>query len=352
MNISTLIRSPAIDLDSLRLRRPGNLWLPGGLILLSLIVAMLAGMPGAWAQGGGQRYPTRPIHVVVPFVAGGPSDIIARLLSQRIGERLGQPVVVENRPGASANLGTEQVAKAPGDGYTLLLGSTYIVVNPSLFKDLRYDVLRDLTPVALADLKPMVLIASPQFAPSTLQEVIAAARAQPGKINFASPGSGTLPHLAGELLNTAAGIRLVHVPYKGITPAQTDIMGGQVQLMFDAVASAMPSIRSGKLKAIAVPNRTRHPLLPGVPSAVEAGLPELDLIAWDGFFAPSSTPLATVERLYDVINAVINSPETREKMSSLGAMIPQDTRAQFVARVRDEIRKWAEVVRASGARAD
>lgn len=316
-----------------------------GAMLLALVLP-------AQAQGPAAPYPSKPIHTIVPFVAGGPSDTVARLLAPGIAQRLGQPLVIENRPGASANLGTELVAKAPGDGYTMLLASTYIVVNPSLFKELRYDVLRDLTPVAIADVKPMVLVASPGFAANTLRELVAAARARPGTIHCASPGNGTLPHLSCELLNTSAGIRLVHVPYKGIPPAQTDLMGGQVQVMFDAVTSALPHIRAGRLKAIAVPDGVRYPVLPDVPTTAEAGVPGVQLVAWDGYFVPASTPPAIVERLHQAIRGAIADPAISAKMTSMGMILSSESREQFAARVRDEIKKWQEVVRASGARAD
>jgi tripartite-type tricarboxylate transporter receptor subunit TctC len=306
----------------------------------------------AQAQGPAAPYPSKPIRTIVPFVAGGPSDTVARLLAPGIAQRLGQPLVIDNRPGASANLGTELAAKAAGDGYTVLLASTYIVVNPSLFKELRYDVLRDLTPVAIADVKPMVLVASPSFAANNLKELIAAAQARPGTIHFASPGNGTLPHLAGELLNTSAGIRLVHVPYKGIPPAQADLMGGQVQVMFDAVTSALPHIRAGRLKAIAVPDSVRYPVLPDVPTAAEAGVPGVQLVAWDGYFVPVSTPRAIVERLGQAIAGAIADPEISAKMTSMGMIISKESSEQFATRVRDEIKKWQAVVRASGARAD
>ena len=319
----------------------------GALTFLALLLAL-----PAQAQSPVGTYPNRPIKVIVPFVAGGPADTVARLLAPGIGGRLGQALVIENRPGASGNLGTENVAKSPGDGYTLLLASTYIVVNPSLFKDLRYDVLRDLTPVAIADLKPMVLVASPSFLADSLREIITAARAKPGSINFASPGTGTLPHLAGELLNVRAGVRLVHVPYKGIPPAQVDLMNGQVQLMFDAVTSALPHLRAGRLKAIAVPSPTRYAVLPDVLTAAEAGVAGVELVAWDGFFAPASVPREIVDRLHGAVAAAIRDSEVSAKMTAMGMVISTETREQFTARVHAELKMWQDVVQASGARAD
>lgn len=316
-------------------------------IVAGLIALML--MP---LLSNAQAWPARPIRVVVPFAAGGPSDVVARMLAPRVSERLGQPVVVENLPGGSANIGTEAVAKAPGDGYTVLFASTYIVVNPTLFRNLRYDVQRDFIPVAIADVKPMVLVVSPGFAPSTLKELIAAARERPGAINFASPGSGTLPHLAGELLNSLAGIKLVHVPYKGIPPAQADLMGGRVEILFDALSSALRHIRSGKLKAIAALYGSRYAVLPDVPTVHEAGVPGLEIVAWDGYFLPSSTPLNIADTLHAAVAAATQHPETLQRMTALGMIVSRETREQFAARVRDEMRKWGEVVRASGARPD
>lgn len=316
-------------------------------IVAGLIALML--MP---LLSNAQAWPARPIRVVVPFAAGGPSDVVARMLAPRVSERLGQPVVVENLPGGSANIGTEAVAKAPGDGYTVLFASTYIVVNPTLFRNLRYDVQRDFIPVAIADVKPMVLVVSPGFAPSTLKELIAAARERPGAINFASPGSGTLPHLAGELLNSLAGIKLVHVPYKGIPPAQADLMGGRVEILFDALSSALRHIRSGKLKAIAALYGSRYAVLPDVPTVHEAGVPGLEIVAWDGYFLPSSTPLNIADTLHAAVAAATQHPETLQRMTGLGMIVSRETREQFAARVRDEMRKWGEVVRASGARPD
>ena len=315
-----------------------------GIVTLMLVPLLSLAQSSGW--------PSRPIRVIVPFAAGGPSDVVARLLAPRVSERLGQPVVVENQPGGSANIGTEAVAKAPGDGYTVLFASTYIVVNPTLFRNLRYDAQKDFTPVAIADVKPMVLVSSPGFAPNTLKELIAAAKERPGGINFASPGSGTLPHLAGELLNSLAGIKLVHVPYKGIPPAQADVMGGRVEILFDALASALRHIRAGKLKAIVVPYHSRYPVLPDAPTVVEAGMPGLEMVAWDGYFLPSGTPIDIVDRLHAAVAAATGHAETAQRMTSLGIIISRETREQFAARVRDETRKWGEVVRISGARAD
>jgi tripartite-type tricarboxylate transporter receptor subunit TctC len=310
--------------------------------LLACAAALFAG--GVQAQG----YPTRPVSLVVPYPPGGSADILARLVGQKLGERLGQPVVVENKAGAGTAIGAKAVAQAAPDGYTLLLGTVSSqAINPAMHK-VGYDPLKDFVPVAPLAAIPFVFIANPAVPVRSVADVIAMAKAQPGKLSYASAGPGTSNHLAGELLAGRAGIQLLHVPYKGSAPALTDVVGGQVPLMFDLITTTLPMLQSGKVKALAVTSRTRSALLPDVPTVAEAGVPDYEVSAWFGVFAPAGTPPAAVTRLNAELTSIVQSPEMQKRLRDMGAEPETGTPESYARYVRDEAQKWSAVVRQAG----
>ena len=318
--------------------------------LLALGAALAVLTPCAAAA---DVYPSRPIRFVVAFPPGGGTDIIARSIAQKLSERLAQQVVVDNRPGAGGNIGTDVVAKSAPDGYTLLMGSAGpLAINASLFKTMPFDPIRDLAPVTLAASTPNVLVVHPSLKATTLKELIALARARPGEINFASSGYGTPAHLAGELFNSMAGVKLVHVPYKGASPALADLLGGQVQIMFSTMPPALPHVRDGKLRALAVTSAKRSPAAPELPTVDEAGLPGFEANTWHGVVLPAGAPPSIITRLNHEIVAILHLPEVMERLSSQGAEALGSTPEEFAAYIRSETAKWAKVVRESGAKAE
>ena len=307
-------------------------------------IAALAFALGASAQS----WPSRPVTLVVPYPPGGSADILARAVGQKLTERLGQTVIVENKAGAGTAIGAKAVASAPPDGYTLLLGTVSSqAINPAMNK-VGYDPTKDFVAIAPLAAIPFVLVANPSFPASTVAELVAMAKAQPGKIAYASAGPGTSNHLAGELLADSAKLNLLHVPYKGSAPALNDVLGGHVPLMFDLIATAMPNIQAGKLKPLAVTSRMRSPLLPNVPTAIEGGLVDYEVTAWFGVFAPAGTPAAVVTRLNAEITAVIAAPEMQKHLRELGAAPESSSSDAYGRFVRDEAGKWAVVVRKIG----
>ncbi len=312
--------------------------------------AALSAAPFAGAQA---TYPTKPLRIVVPFPAGGTTDILARAVAQKLSETLGQPAVVDNRPGAGGNIGAELVAKAPPDGHTLLMGTVGThAINASLYAKMPYDHVRDFAPIILVAGVPNVLVVHPSVPVNNVQELIAYAKANPGKLNFASSGSGTSIHLSGELFKTMAGVQMAHVPYKGSAPAVTDLLGGQVQLMFDNLPSALPHIKAGKLKALAVTSATRAATLPDVPTIAESGLAGFDATSWFGLLAPAGTPQPIIARLNSEVAKWLASAEAKEKMAALGANPTGHATDEFVRHIAAETSKWAKVVKESGAKVD
>jgi tripartite-type tricarboxylate transporter receptor subunit TctC len=300
-----------------------------------------------------QSYPNRSIRLVVPFPAAGTTDILARAVAQKLTESLGQSVVVDNRPGAAGNIGSDLVAKSPPDGYTLLMGTVGThAINPSLYSKMPYDHIKDFVPVVLVAGVPNVLVVNPALPINSVADLIKLAKEKPGTINFASSGSGTSIHLSGELFKTMAGVDMTHVPYKGSAPALTDLMGGQVQIMFDNLPSSLAQIRAGKLRAIAVTSMTRAPALPNVPTISESGLPGFEASSWFGVLAPAGTPAPIVARINAEVNKWLQSADAREKLLSQGAEAAGGSPEQFATFIRAETEKWAKVVKASGAKVD
>ena len=300
-----------------------------------------------------QSYPNRTIRLVVPFPAAGTTDILARAAAQKLTEAFGQSVVVDNRPGAAGNIGADLVAKSAPDGYTLLMGTVGThAINPSLYSKMPYDHVKDFVPVVLVAGVPNVLVVNPALPVNSVADLIKLAKDKPGQINFASSGSGTSIHLSGELFKTMAGVDITHVPYKGSSPALVDLIGGQVQIMFDNLPSALPQIKAGKLRAIAVTSLKRAPVLPDVPTISESGLPGFEASSWFGVLAPAGTPAPIVARINAEVNKWLQSADARERLLSQGAEAAGGTPEQFAHHIRAESEKWAKVVKASGAKVD
>ncbi len=292
-----------------------------------------------------QEYPSRPVRLVVPFAAGGPNDIVARLVGGRLSDALGQPIVVENRPGAGGNIGTDFVAKAPPDGYTLLsAGPGSLIINP-LLGSVPYDTARDFAPVSLMASAPNVLVVHPSLPARSVRELIELARARPRRLNYASGGPGSTPHLSGALFAVMAGIDIVHVPYKGTGPATADLLGGQVQMAFFGIPPLLPYIKSGKLRALAVTGARRSPELPEVPTVHEAALPGYEVSPWYGLLAPAGTPRAIVELLNAEVTKIVRSPQMKEKLASQGAEPAGGTPEDYAATIRADAATWARVVK-------
>jgi tripartite-type tricarboxylate transporter receptor subunit TctC len=319
----------------------------------ALAAAALAALCALPAAAQDAAYPNRPVRLVVPFPAGGTTDIIARAVAQRFGEVFGQSFVVDNRPGAGGNLGAGLVARAAPDGYTLVMGTVGThAINPSLYAQMPYDHVKDFAPVLLVAGVPNVLEVNPELPVHTVGELVAYAKANPGKLNFASSGSGTSIHLSGELFKTMTGVSMQHVPYKGSAPALQDLMGGQVQLMFDNLPSSLPFIKSGKLRAIAVTTTSRAAALPDVPTIAESGYPGFEASSWFGLLAPKGTPEAIIARLNAEGNRWLASPDAKEKLLAQGAIAAGGSPADFAKHIAVETAKWAKVVKESGAKVD
>ncbi len=318
------------------------------LSMLLLSVPLLAAAPAIHAQ----PWPGKPIRMVVPYPPGGPTDIVARVIGQKLAERLGQPIVVDNRPGAGGNIGADAVAKSAPDGYTLLVATTAHAINMTLFSKPGYSTRNDFAPVSMLTSGPLVLVTAPSTPANNVGELIAVAKANPGKVTFASSGNGQSTHLAAELFDSMASVRMTHVPYKGSAPALTDVMAGQATVMFDTMLSAMPFVRDGKLRALAVTSATRSPAAPDIPTIAQAGLPGYEATAWNALLVPAGTPPAVIGKLSDALKAVLTEDEVRARFATQGFAAswtsPVDT-GQFLAR---EIDKWGKVVKASGATID
>jgi tripartite-type tricarboxylate transporter receptor subunit TctC len=299
----------------------------------------------------GQTYPTKPIRFVVPFAPGGSTDTLARVLGVKLSDSLGEQVVIDNRTGANGNIGMEIVAKAPPDGHTIVLGYiANVAIGPSLYEKLPFDPVKDYEHITLLATSPNVLVAHPSVKATNLKELIALAKAQPGKLNYASASVASVGHLTGELINHLAGVKMTHVAYKGSGQAVTDLLGGHIQLMYSGFSSTLPHIKSGKLRALAQTGEKRSPALPDVPTIAESGFPKFEATAWYGVHAPVKTPKALVNKLNGEFVKALKLPDVRERLSGLGFEIAGSTPEQYASYIRSEIKKWEKVVKASGAK--
>jgi tripartite-type tricarboxylate transporter receptor subunit TctC len=310
-------------------------------LLISLSAVLIA--PAA-----AQNYPVKPIRFVVPFAPGGGTDIVARVLAQRLNEALGQPVVADNRGGAGSTVGTDIVCKAPPDGYTMLLGNISLAFNAWLYKNLPYTASRDLAPVAMVAVQPNVVVINPSVPAKSIRELADYARAHPGKLSYASAGAGAGTHLAGELLKERLKIDMLHVPYKGTGPAITDLIGGQVQVMISTFASALPHVKSGRLRALGVTSARRSPATPDVPTLMESGVPDYEYSTWYGLFMPAGTPPAIINKMNQVTRQVLAADDMKQKFDAQGVEVWYTPAAELGAYLRSETEKWGKVVRAAG----
>lgn len=321
-------------------------------VITVALMALPLASAAAWAQTS-PAYPAKPIRLIVPFTAGGPTDILARVIGQKLNETFGPQVIVDNRPGANGNIGTELVAKSLPDGYTLLLASAGILtVNPSLRSRLPFDVTRDLAPVTLTTSITNVLVVHPALPVKSVQDFIRLARSRPGQLSYASAGTGSASHLAMELFKSTARVDILHVPYKGATPGITDLMGGHVQVMLIGLPGALPPVSAGRLKALAVSSLRRSPAVPELPTIAESGLPGFEVINWLGVLAPAGTPRDIITKLNQEIVKGLQQPDTKAKLVSQGFETMGGTPEQFAAYMKSETAKWAKVVKATGAKAD
>jgi len=311
-------------------------------LLALALTLMVAAIPVA-AQ---DRYPNRPIKYIVPFPPGGTTDVLARILGQKLSAALGQPVVIENKPGAGGNIGSDVVAKSAPDGYTILGGTiSSHSINVSLYPNMPYDPIRDFQPITLIGTNANVLIVNPANPARSVPELIAQARAKPGSVNFASAGNGTSQHLSGELFKAMAGLDIVHVPYKGSAPAIQDVMGGQVPMMFDTMVVAAPQIKAGTVRALGVTSTRRVKGFDDIPTVSESGVPGYNVVSWQGIFAPAGTPREIVQRLNAELVKIINLPEVRERLESLGMEPAGTSPEEFAAFQKAEVAKWAKVIK-------
>ena len=318
-----------------------------GLSALALL-AMASTLP-AWAQA--PMWPTKPLKLVIPFPPAGATDTLGRTLAQKLGDALGQPVVVENKPGAGGGIGSDAVAKAPADGYTLLMATTSThSIGPSLNPKLAYNAEKDFVPVVWVANSTNILVAALNVPATNVAELVAYAKAHPGQLNYASSGNGTIVHLTGELFSSMAGIKMTHVPYKGTALAVPDLMSGQVSIMFDNIVSALPYIKGGKLKALGISGAKRSPLVPDVPTVAESGVPGFVSDTYFGVFAPVGTPREVVTRLNTAINRILESPDFRDKLAALGAEPAGGSSDRFATEIRGETTKWAKVIKDAGVK--
>ena len=317
-------------------------------ILSRFFVTAVLALLAPWAAA--QDYPSRPVRVIVPFAAGGPADVYARFLATKLQESLGQPFVIDNRPGAGSIIGTDAVAKSPADGYTLLLMSNTHTVNESLIPTKPFQLMRDFVPVAPINYSDLVLVTRANLPVNNLGELLKLAKAKPGSLSYASSGPGTPYHMAGELFKAMAGVAIVHIPYRGSSGARTDVLGGQVDMMFDAVTTMTEHIKAGKVKAMGTTGTARSSVMPDLPTIAEAGVPKYEATIWLGLMAPKATPPAIVERLNAEVSRIVGAPETARAWNAQGAAPMVMSVAEFTRYVQADIAKWANIVKISGAK--
>ncbi|GAB3659333.1 tripartite tricarboxylate transporter substrate binding protein [Ramlibacter alkalitolerans] len=318
----------------------------------TLLVTLVAASAALTAHAADPQWPTKPVKITFGFPAASATDVIARAVGQKLSERWGQSVVIENRPGAGGNLGSEVAAHAPNDGYTIFFGTVANAISTSLYSKLNYDYLKDFTPITLVATTPLVLVANPSLPVKNVKELIDYAKANPGKLNFGSGGVGTSNHLAGEMFKADTQTQLTHVAYKGTPAAYNDLFSGQVSLMWDNIVAVTNHIKSGRLKPLAVTSAKRAASLPDVPTMAESGLPGFEAVSWIGALVPVGTPQPIVDKIHTDLVAVLRMPEIKEKLGALGAEVVGNTPEQFAAWNRSEIAKWAKAVKESGARVD
>jgi len=323
-------------------------WLPRWCALAAAVTVLALGAAPARAQD----YPSRPVRIIVPFAPGGSADVFGRFLAQRLQETLGQSFVIDNRPGAGSVIGTDAVAKAAPDGYTLLLMSNTHTVNESLIPNKPFQLMRDFAPIAPINYSDLVLVAKAGLAQNTLPELIRAAKAKPGGMSYASSGPGTPYHMAGELFKAMAGVAIVHIPYRGSAGSRTDGLGGQIELMFDAIPTMSEHIKSGKVKALATTGKARSAVLPNVPTADEAGVPGYEATLWLGLVAPKGTPAAVINKLNAEVGKITSNPEVRRAWTAQGTTAMTMGVDEFTKYMNDDIAKWARIVKFSGAKAE
>ena len=323
-----------------------------GLAALCGLCLLAAAIAAARAQDADAKYPARPVRVIVPYSPGGSSDAVARIVGQKLGEILGQQFVIDNRPGASGSLGRDLVAKASPDGYTLLVGDSPHTINVHVLRHVPYDPIKDFTPVTLLATAPQVLVINPGFPAQSLGEFIAATGAQPGKLNYGSGGNGSITHLTGELFKLAARVNIVHVPYKSIALATTDVIGGQVQAAFPTIPGAAPHARSGRLRALAITSTQRSGALPEVPTFEESGVAGMVVTNWFGVFAPARLPKEILAKLHKAVLDAMRAPDVRAKFANLSLEITTTTPQEFAAHLKSELERWGKVVKAAGIKPD
>lgn len=319
--------------------------------LLFVLVASAVSLTATTATAE-PSWPTRPVKILFGFPPASATDIVARAVGQKLSQKWGQPVVIENRPGAGGNLGSEMAAHSPADGYTIFFGTVANAISVSLYSKLNYDYLKDFTPITLVATTPLVLVAPPGLPVKNVKELIDHAKANPGKLNFGSGGIGTSNHLAGELFKSATGTELIHVPYKGTPAAYTDLMSGQISLMWDNIVAVTGHVKSGKLKALAVTSAARAPSLPDTPTMAESGVPGFEAVSWIGALVPTGTPKEIVGKIHADLVEVLRMPDVKEQLAASGAIVVGNTAEQFAAWNRNEIAKWTKAVQVSGAKAD
>jgi tripartite-type tricarboxylate transporter receptor subunit TctC len=315
-------------------------------ILVASIALIMAGVVSA------QSYPARQVRIVVPFPPGGTSDILARTIGARLSEPLGQPVVVENRPGAGGNIAADHVAKSAPDGYTLIMGTSSLAISQSLYKKLTYNLVQDFAPITQAVNYTNLLVVHPSAGVSNVAELLALAKAKPGALSYGTAGNGTPPHMTGELFKAYTGANILHIPYKGGAPAIVDLVAGQIPMMFDNVPPLLPHVRSGRIKPLAVTSLARIAVLPEVPTLHELGLKDFDAVGWNGLLAPAGTPREIISRLNAEVLRVLRTPEVRDQLTAQGADVVGNSPEEFAAWIKAEVKKWADVVKVSGAKID